>query len=49
MAPSRRYALKRDGSRRALTTCDELNADLRGLIALAGHRNVNFVRNLERD
>jgi GTP-binding protein EngB required for normal cell division len=45
----RRYALKRDGSRRAFTTSDELNADLRGLIALAGHRNVNFVRRLERD
>jgi hypothetical protein len=40
----RRYALKRDGSRRAFTTQDELNADQRGLIALAGHRNVNFVR-----
>jgi GTPase SAR1 family protein len=40
----RRYALKRDGLRRAFTTKDELDADQRGLIALAGHRNVNFVR-----
>jgi signal recognition particle receptor subunit beta len=40
----RRYALKRDASRRALTTKDELDADQRGLIALAGQRNVNFVR-----
>jgi len=45
----RRYALKRDGSRRAFTTSDELNADLRGLIALAGHRNLNFVRSFDRD
>jgi len=38
----RRYALKRDGSRRAFTTDDELDAHIRGLIALAGHKNVAF-------
>ncbi|MGH6876338.1 MAG: dynamin family protein [Rhizomicrobium sp.] len=38
----RRYALKRDGSRRALTTRDEANAHRRGLVALAGHAELNF-------
>ena len=40
----RRYALKRDGSRRALTTDDELDAHRRGLVALAGHETVKFSR-----
>jgi hypothetical protein len=40
----RRYALKRDGSRRAFTTVDEIDADLRGLRALAGHAALSFVR-----
>jgi small GTP-binding protein len=39
----RRYALKRDGSRRAFTTQDEIDADLCGLRALAGHRALHFV------
>jgi hypothetical protein len=38
----RRYALKRDGTRRAFTTHDELDAHLRGLVALAGHAYLNF-------
>ena len=40
----RRYALKRDGTRGALTTTDEVNAHLRGLIALAGHEYLNITR-----
>ncbi|HTT84627.1 MAG TPA: dynamin family protein [Rhizomicrobium sp.] len=43
----RRYALKRDGTRSALTTRDEANAHLRGLIALAGHADLNFPRGPE--
>jgi len=38
----RRYALKRDGTRKAFTTHDEINAHLRGLVALAGHSYLNF-------
>jgi len=44
----RRYALKRDGSRRAFTTADELDADMRGLRALAGHASLSFVRRVQR-
>jgi len=44
----RRYALKRDGSRRAFTTADELDADVRGLRALAGHASLSFVRRVQR-
>jgi GTP-binding protein EngB required for normal cell division len=44
----RRYALKRDGSRRAFTTADELDADVRGLRALAGHAALSFVRGVRR-
>jgi GTP-binding protein EngB required for normal cell division len=44
----RRYALKRDGSRRAFTTADELDADIRGLRALAGHASLSFVRRVQR-
>ncbi len=42
----RRYALKRDGTRRDLTTTDEVNAHLRGHVALAGHSYLNFTRTL---
>jgi GTP-binding protein EngB required for normal cell division len=38
----RRYALKRDGSRRALTTSDEIDSDVRGLRLLAGHRALSY-------
>jgi small GTP-binding protein len=40
----RRYALKRDGSRRAFTSEDEENAHRRGLLALAGHPRLKFER-----
>jgi small GTP-binding protein len=38
----RRYALKRDGSRRAFTTSDEIDSDVRGLRLLAGHRALSY-------
>jgi small GTP-binding protein len=37
----RRYALKHDGVRRFLASKEELSADKRALMLLAGHRNVN--------
>jgi len=43
----RRYALKRDGTRRAFTTRDEIDSHARGLVALAGHSALSFVRKPE--
>lgn len=42
----RRYALKHDGVRRFLASAEELSADKRALMLLAGHRNVNGLRKL---
>jgi len=42
----RRYALKFDGVRRFLSSKEELSADARALLLLAGHRNVNSLRRL---
>jgi len=36
----RRYALKRDGLRRALASDEDLSAGRRALMLLGGHRNV---------
>jgi small GTP-binding protein len=44
----RRYALKRDGSRRAFNTSDEIDSDVRGLRLLAGHRLLSFPPPLDR-
>jgi small GTP-binding protein len=44
----RRYALKRDGSRRAFTTSDEIDSDVRGLRLLAGHRSLSYPPPLDR-
>jgi small GTP-binding protein len=44
----RRYALKRDGSRRAFNTSDEIDSDVRGLRLLAGHRSLSYPPPLDR-
>jgi small GTP-binding protein len=44
----RRYALKRDGSRRAFNTSDEIDSDVRGLRLVAGHRSLSFPPPLDR-
>jgi hypothetical protein len=43
----RRYALKYDGMRRYLANAEELTADRRALMVLAGHRNVNGLWKLQ--
>ena len=43
----RRYALKHDGVRRSLASDEELDADRRALMLLAGHRNVNGLWNVQ--
>ena len=44
----RRYALKRDGSRRAFNTSDEIDSDVRGLRLVAGHRSLSYPPPLDR-
>ncbi len=41
-----RYALKHDGVRRFLASAEELSADKRALMLVAGHRSVNGLRKL---
>lgn len=43
----RRYLLKQDGVRRHLASAEELGADKRALMVLAGHRNVNALWKLQ--
>lgn len=44
----RRYALKRDGARRAFNSSDEIDSDVRGLRLLAGHRPLSYPPPLDR-
>jgi small GTP-binding protein len=44
----RRYALNRDGLRRAFSTADELDSNIRGLRLLAGHRSLSYPPPLDR-
>jgi len=43
----RRYALKRDGLRRALASEEDSSADRRALMLLGGHRNVFGLRTVD--